>query len=186
VIRAEEHDRPITRRLPPTAARADATIVELFEQQAAANSGAIAILHRERRLTYGELNAQANRLAWVLTGKGVGPEQVVALCLARSPEWIATMLAVSKAGGACRPRSRLSRGPPSRPDPAEPRDSSSRRSAERRWLASLLRCSGRRTARARRQPEANLPLAAPGNLAHVFFTSGSTGRPKGVATSTAT
>ena len=187
VMRAEERDTLITRRLPPQRPTADATIVELFEARAAADPGAIAILHRERRVSYGELNARANRLARVLEGKGVGPEQVVALCMPRSPEWIAAMLAVSKAGGAYMsleadyPAALLqdliqrSRATLVIADDRS-RGALAGITAPAIWTSELptLLAEGE---------DANRPLAAsPANLAHVFFTSGSTGRPKGVAT----
>ena len=187
VMREEERNTLLTRRLPPQRPKAGATIVQLFEQRAAANPGAIAILHHERRVSYGELNAQANRLARVLAGKGVGPEQVVALCMERSPEWIATMLAVSKAGGAYMnlepgyPAALLhdliqrSRATLVIADDRS-RDDLAGTAAPAIWSSELV-------AFLAEGEDANPPLAAsPANLAHVFFTSGSTGRPKGVAT----
>ncbi len=54
----------------------------------------------ERRLSYGELDGQAGRLAHTLSALGVGPEVRVGLCLERSPELVISALAVLKAGGA--------------------------------------------------------------------------------------
>ena len=49
---------------------------------------AIALVFEETTLSYAELNSQANRLAHLLIGRGVGPENLVALALPRSAEMI--------------------------------------------------------------------------------------------------
>lgn len=54
-------------------------------------------------ITYGELNARADHLASHLVSLGVGPEQVVAICLERSFEYVIAALAAWKAGGAYLP-----------------------------------------------------------------------------------
>src|SRR5262249_2812316 len=78
----------------------DTCIHELFESQAGRTPEAIALAHRDRQLTYGELNARANRLAHFLRELGVGPDSRVALCLERELEMVVGLLAVLKAGGA--------------------------------------------------------------------------------------
>jgi non-ribosomal peptide synthetase component F len=50
-------------------------------------------------LTYGELEARAQRLAGHLAGRGVGPETRVAVSLPRGPDMVVAFLAVLKAGG---------------------------------------------------------------------------------------
>ncbi|MFL5342459.1 MAG: condensation domain-containing protein, partial [Gemmataceae bacterium] len=82
-----------------------------FEDWAAREPGAPAVVQEDTVWTYGELNDRANRLAQRLRELGVGPEKVVALFGGRAPEAIAGMLAVLKAGGAYLPL-----------DPALPRD----------------------------------------------------------------
>ena len=59
----------------------------------------VAVAFEGRRVTYGELNERANRLARFLCSHGVGPETAVGICMERSPEVVATVLAVLKAGG---------------------------------------------------------------------------------------
>jgi non-ribosomal peptide synthetase component F len=54
-------------------------------------------------LTYGELEAQANRLARRLIDVGVGPEKRVALLIGRSITFVVAVLAVGKSGGAYLP-----------------------------------------------------------------------------------
>ena len=73
---------------------------ELFEEQAARTPQAVAVIYEEERLSYGELNARANRLAHYLRELGVKPDERVAICVERSFEMIVGLLAILKAGGA--------------------------------------------------------------------------------------
>ncbi|MEU4996220.1 amino acid adenylation domain-containing protein [Streptomyces sp. NPDC021622] len=81
------------------------TVPALFEERVAGAPDAAAVLSAgdEVAFTYVELNARANRLARLLVERGVGPEQVVALALPRSPELVVAVLAVLKAGAAYLP-----------------------------------------------------------------------------------
>ena len=74
-----------------------------FEAQVERTPDAPALVFGAERLTYRELNGRANRLAWRLTGLGVGPETLVGVCAARSPAMIVGLLGVLKAGGAYTP-----------------------------------------------------------------------------------
>ncbi|MCP2012453.1 condensation domain-containing protein, partial [Duganella violaceipulchra] len=78
----------------------DQLIQQLFEAQAAANPEAIAVVYEETSVSYGELNARANRLAHTLIGLGVQPDDRVAICVERSVEMIVGLLGILKAGGA--------------------------------------------------------------------------------------
>ncbi|MEM5300349.1 AMP-binding protein, partial [Burkholderia sp. JPY481] len=51
-------------------------------------------------LSYGELNARANRLAHHLIALGVRPDQPVGICVERSAAMVVGLLAILKAGGA--------------------------------------------------------------------------------------
>src|SRR6202011_1314836 len=53
-----------------------------------------------KRLTYGQLNELANRLARHLATRGVVPDVLVGLCVERSLEMVVGILAILKAGGA--------------------------------------------------------------------------------------
>ncbi|RJQ75871.1 non-ribosomal peptide synthetase [Amycolatopsis panacis] len=76
------------------------TLPALFEARVAETPDAVALCYENTSLTYRELNRDANRLARLLIGRGVGPDRLVALALPRSVELITAMLAVSKAGAA--------------------------------------------------------------------------------------
>jgi amino acid adenylation domain-containing protein len=159
---------------------------ELFEAQAAERPDAVAIVHAAGQMTYGELNARANRLAHRLIKLGVGPEVVVGICAERGPELIVGLLGILKAGGAYLPL-----------DPAHPRERLSFMLKETRARLLLTQQRLRAALPADGPPvislDADRPAVAreradnPGvrvradNLAYVTYTSGSTGRPKGVA-----
>ncbi|HEY0781167.1 MAG TPA: condensation domain-containing protein, partial [Thermoanaerobaculia bacterium] len=74
-----------------------------LEARALSAPAALAVEHGERRLTYGELDAQAERLAQRLQALGVRPETVVGVGLPRSLDLVVALLAVLKAGGVYLP-----------------------------------------------------------------------------------
>ncbi|WP_371534916.1 amino acid adenylation domain-containing protein [Streptomyces sp. NBC_00466] len=80
-----------------------ATLTELFEAQARRAPEATALVCGASVLTYGELNARANRLARLLISRGAGPETFVALALPRTADYPVALLAVLKSGAACVP-----------------------------------------------------------------------------------
>lgn len=78
-------------------------IHELFEAQVGKAPEAVAVVYQDQRLSYGELNARANKLAHHLIALGVRPDQPVAICLERSIAMVVGLLAILKAGGAYLP-----------------------------------------------------------------------------------
>ena len=72
----------------------------LFELQAEKTPNNIAIRFGNNKLTYQELNKQANLLAHFLIKQGLKPETLVAICMDRSLNIIISMLGILKAGGA--------------------------------------------------------------------------------------
>ncbi|HEX8393776.1 MAG TPA: non-ribosomal peptide synthase/polyketide synthase [Longimicrobium sp.] len=160
------------------------TLHGAFAARAARTPDAIAVTFGDEAVSYGELDARANRLAHRIRALGAGPDTLVGLCVERSIETVASILAILKAGAAYLPL-----------DPAYPQDR----------LAYMLDDSGVSLvltvdALADRLPEsatlvrmdadaalinaepatAPAETAGPESLAYVIYTSGSTGRPKGV------
>ncbi len=87
----------------------DRCIHELFEAQVRKTPDAVAVVHADARLSYGELNTRANRLAHHLIALGVKPGDRVAIVLDRCSALVVAQLAVLKAGGVYVP---IDRGVP--------------------------------------------------------------------------
>ena len=78
----------------------DVCMHELFERQALVRPDSTATVFEDTSVSYGELNRRANALAWHLRQQGVGRGSLVGICLDRSHDMIAALLAILKAGGA--------------------------------------------------------------------------------------
>ena len=76
---------------------------ELFEQRVRTHPDAVAAECAGRRWTYRELNARANRIGHALLARGLGREGVVAVTTERNLDWMASVLAIFKAGGVYLP-----------------------------------------------------------------------------------
>src|SRR6266498_3861059 len=79
------------------------TVPELFAAQVARAPDAVAVVCGDASVSYGELDAAANRLARLLAAHGAGPEQIVAVVMGRSIGLVTALLAVLKAGSAYLP-----------------------------------------------------------------------------------
>lgn len=161
------------------------TIHALFEARAAEAPDAIAAQFEDRTMSYADLNASANWLAFRLRDLGVRPDEVVAVGVERSLEMVIALLAVLKAGAAYVPID---------PDYPQERiqymlvDSAPRvlltHSALRDRLpvpdgVHVIELDGYADDPLRRRSDDPEPLAGTGHLAYVIYTSGSTGWPKG-------
>ncbi|MDI5910032.1 amino acid adenylation domain-containing protein, partial [Streptomyces sp. 12257] len=100
VLAADEREQLLVVWNDTAAETSDATVVQLFESQAARTPEAMAVDCEATRLTYGELDARSNRLARLLLERGVRPGGRVALVLPRSAELLVALLAVLKTGAA--------------------------------------------------------------------------------------
>ncbi len=160
-------------------------IHEYFSAQAAASPSTLAVVQGAARWTYGELEAQSERLAQCLRRRGIGDEALVGVWAERRRESVLAMLAILKAGGVYVPL-----------DPGLP-------ASRLEWLAADagLVCVLRAEAAPADAPalpwlaldalagepvvvEDTPPRLRGGadRLAYVMYTSGSTGLPKGVCT----
>ncbi|HEX2962639.1 MAG TPA: condensation domain-containing protein, partial [Ignavibacteriales bacterium] len=79
------------------------TFHHMFELQAAKTPKRTAVVFENDRLTFGELNRRANRLAHILISRGVEPERLVCLFMERSVDIMVAIFAILKAGGAYLP-----------------------------------------------------------------------------------
>jgi len=160
---------------------------ELFEEQVRRTPDSVALVYEAQSLSYAELNAKANQLAHYLRERGVGPDQLVGLCVERSVEMVVGLLAILKAGSAYVPL-----------DPQQPADR----------LQYMLNDAAPRMLLTQEILKSRLPMTSAQiitldsswheiatcsvddldvrseglhahHLAYVIYTSGSTGRPKG-------
>ncbi|MEY7981673.1 AMP-binding protein, partial [Streptomyces pilosus] len=74
-----------------------------FAEAAARTPDATAVDTPGGRLSYRELDARADRLARLLTDRGVGPEDLVAVAMHRSAELVTALVATFKAGAGYLP-----------------------------------------------------------------------------------
>ncbi len=160
----------------------ESSVVALFEAQVERAPEAVAVISQETRLSYRELDHRARRLSHRLRHLGVGPETLVAIYLARSPEAVVALLGVLKAGAAYLPLDLLA--PHERlawilEETATPVVLTQRDLADALPETSARHiCLDLDEAVARPPPAGGeAPHESP---AYVIYTSGSTGRPKGV------
>ena len=79
------------------------TIVSLFSQQAKATPQNIAVVYKDKRYTYAEVDVISDRIAGYIASKGLALEDVVSILIPRC-EWMAiASLGVLKAGCAYQP-----------------------------------------------------------------------------------
>ena len=158
---------------------------QLVMRQAEARPEAVALAKDGARWTYAQLGAVSGHLAVELQRLGVGPGEVVGICIDRSFEQIASILAVLRAGGAYMPL-----------DPSYPRDRLALMEEDSGALVVLTTAAlAERVAEGPHKVvvDAERALAAggepveprldPDHPAYLIYTSGSTGRPKGVVIS---
>jgi amino acid adenylation domain-containing protein len=158
---------------------------DAFARRATEAPAAPALVIRGKTVTYGELNDRVNRMAHFLRSRGVKPRDLIGICLTRSADMVAAVLAVTKCGAGYVPL-----------DPAYPKDRlafmledtkaplvltqsalADRLPAGPDWLVNLdeidAGLAGFPTAEPQRRH-------TPDAVAYVIYTSGSTGKPKGV------
>ncbi|RFO98006.1 hypothetical protein DIC66_04580 [Rhodoferax lacus] len=158
-------------------------IHELFETQVALRPEATALVCQGQTLSFAELERQANQVANVLQGRGIGPGQYVAVLVERGFTLIASLIGVAKSGAAYLPI-----------DPTYPTERVQFVLGDANCVAAIVspefagRCN---------LPEERLLIAGsdvfrsaaatrpvcsalPTDVCYTIYTSGSTGNPKGV------
>jgi amino acid adenylation domain-containing protein len=166
----------------------DQTLVTLFEQQAARIPDKLAIVFKDRSLSYQQLNQKANQLAhYLIQNFQIQPDTLIGICIERSLEMIIGVLGILKAGGAYVPI-----------DPNYPKERI-KFMLEDSGISVLLTqsflnhqlpttelehtcqviCLDQETFSSQLTDNPS-PQSTPDHLAYVIYTSGSTGRPKGV------
>ncbi|MCJ8269360.1 MAG: amino acid adenylation domain-containing protein, partial [Psychrosphaera sp.] len=171
----------------------DKCIHSLFEQQAAINPDAVALVCGTLQLTYKQLNEKANQLAHYLKDNhDVKPDTLIGLCVERSSEMIIGMLGILKAGGAYVP---LDPGYPPERLSYMHEDAGLDVVLSQTQVQDVLadfKCTvimlnglgeGDDNHLYCDYPKTNPPIdtgLTASNLAYVIYTSGSTGQPKGV------
>src|SRR5258708_16291269 len=101
--RCDMSERVMTILAGPGRTLPDRRAHQVFEDQARARPDAIATVQGSIQLTYGELNARANRVARALLARGLSREGVVGVVTERNLDWMTAVLAIFKAGGAYLP-----------------------------------------------------------------------------------
>ena len=185
LLASEERDELLKERNRTQQTLPGDPVSRLFEEQVQRLPRAIALVFGEEQLSYGELNARANRLAHYLRSMGVGREVKVGVLLERGVQMLVAVLGVIKAGGAYVPL-----------DPSYPEErvvfmlqdsEAGVLLTEERLLAGMpagsvrVVCVDRDAEAIAQQSGDDLKTGpVPSDLAYMIYTSGSTGQPKGV------
>ncbi|MEV4890858.1 amino acid adenylation domain-containing protein [Nonomuraea sp. NPDC055795] len=158
------------------------SIGQAYSSQVSRAQDAIAVRMGDLQVSYRQLDIQANRVAHRLMELGIGREDPVTVLMRRSPDLVAALIGILKAGACYAPL-----------HDAYPRE---RRQRAVDRLGSRVLVTDRASYGAdapvtrdvlfagelagAREGDPGVDVAA-GQLAYVMFTSGSTGEPKGVA-----
>ncbi|MDR5744905.1 amino acid adenylation domain-containing protein [Caballeronia sp. LZ029] len=151
-----------------TRAIPDDDVAAQFSRQARRTPELVAIEQDETRWTYADIDRRSDDFAHALIARGIGPDDLVALTLPRTPDIVVAMLGVLKSGAAFLPI-----------DPAYPQTRIATMLADAKPALVVERLPAHDGGVA--VFAAIAPAARAEHLAYVIYTSGSTGTPKGVA-----
>ncbi|UNO44369.1 amino acid adenylation domain-containing protein [Streptomyces sp. MST-110588] len=182
LLEEDERDRLLTDWNDTAVEYPPHTVPELIAQQAARRPDAVAVVHGDRRLTYAELEADAEALAGRLREKGIGAGSLVAVRASRTERLLVGLLGVLKARAAYIPldavypaeRTAFVLADSGAAHELNDSDLTAGDGMDGAGLPGVgFRDGGVDGAGAVGAPSAE-------DLAYVIYTSGSTGRPKGV------
>ncbi|MDX9882075.1 MAG: amino acid adenylation domain-containing protein [Prolixibacteraceae bacterium] len=154
-------------------------VTGLFEEQAAVHPDATALIYEDRKVSYGNLNLQADNIAGLLIEEvNAGREDIIVVMTDDPVQSVAAVVGIMKSGAACLP---LATDTPPERAAFIVRDSRAKavladgtiHLSETGTNILDIRTAGKSSSFTK--PEINA-----GNLAYVIYTSGSTGTPKGV------
>ncbi|MET8114783.1 amino acid adenylation domain-containing protein [Streptomyces prasinus] len=169
ILPPEEHEALVHARNRTATPLPDLLVHEQIAEHARLTPEAIAVVHADTTLTYGELDTHANRLAWRLRALGLRPDDRVGVRLRRGTGLAVALLGILKAGGGYVPL-----------DPDYP---AARLAHMTEDAGPVVVVDEELLAETAHVGPAHAPGRdglAPHHLAYVIYTSGSTGRPKGV------
>jgi len=156
---------------------------QLFEEQVERTPEVEAVASENDRMTYRQLNMQANQIAHFIQEHGVGPNHLVAVCLEPSVRMVTSILGILKAGRAYLPL-----------DPNNPKERldfmladahpdlliTSQELKKRLDFTGVSLLIDADIDRIANQPQTNPSNTSnPDQPSYVIYTSGSTGQPKG-------
>ena len=157
-------------------------IHEIIAYQAERLPEEVALVYKETKITYKELNDKVTKIAAQLIEKGIKKNDIVGLCIERSEHMIIGLLGILKAGAAYLPL-----------DPEYPSDRISyildnafaKAVITQQHLVSSFENASVQIITLEGiyetdHTEVSLPKIESSDLAYVIYTSGSTGLPKGV------
>ncbi|RAL24620.1 non-ribosomal peptide synthetase [Thermoflavimicrobium daqui] len=161
---------------------------ELFERQAQLTPDHTAVVFGDESLTYRELDVLSNQLAhYLISEKGIGPDQIISICIERSIEIVVGLLGILKAGGAFLPLDTES--PPERWRQIIMNSGSKlcltqlslSQSLPNDMMDVVVLELNHKDIFATASKDKPMVHVTPEHLVSVYYTSGSTGVPKGVA-----
>jgi len=183
LLTEEERDRVLK---PGQATVQPSLFPQQFAEQVAQTPSAIAVACGEQEWSYQALNRYANQLAHYLQQQGVGPEVLVGIAIARSPDLLIGLLGILKAGGAyvpldtTQPQQRLQLV---LDDAQVPLVLTQQHLVDTlpETQVTVICLDDHWQEIANQSCDPPLTQLSPENLAYTIYTSGSTGTPKGVA-----
>lgn len=166
----------------------DLCLHQLFSQQVKLTPNQTALIYKQQQISYQELDEKSTQLALYLQQLSISFDQIVGVCLTRSPQMIIAVLAVLKSGAAYLP---LDSSYPDERLQFMLTDSQAKYLLTESALQQRLSQYSQEATcqmillddQRQQQIDANQSLledVTPQNLAYVIYTSGSTGQPKGV------